>query len=114
MQQRVMIAAVLACKPKLLIADEPTSSLDVTIQAQVLDLFRQLPEKTGVSVLFITHDFGVVAQIARFRRRNVRGRNSGKGKCGRHIRPSATCLFSPTDRFRQGKSAVIRKNETDV
>ncbi len=64
MQQRVMIAAALACKPKLLIADEPTSSLDVTVQAQVLELFRKLGEETGVSMLFITHDFGVVAQVA--------------------------------------------------
>jgi peptide/nickel transport system ATP-binding protein len=64
MRQRVMIALALACKPKLLIADEPTTALDVTIQAQVLDLIRSLQEEEGMSVLFITHDMGVVAEIA--------------------------------------------------
>ncbi|MFL9960236.1 ABC transporter ATP-binding protein [Paraburkholderia sediminicola] len=64
MRQRVMIALALACKPKLLIADEPTTALDVTIQAQVLDLIKSLQEEEGMSVLFITHDMGVVAEIA--------------------------------------------------
>ena len=63
MQQRVMIAMALACKPKLLIADEPTTALDVTIQQQILYLIRQLKRKLGMSVLFITHDMGVVAQL---------------------------------------------------
>lgn len=64
MRQRVMLAMAMACRPELLIADEPTTALDVTIQAQVLDLMRQLLKETGMSVLFITHDLGVVAEMA--------------------------------------------------
>ena len=63
MQQRIVIAMALACSPTLLIADEPTSNLDVTIQAQILDLLRGLKEKLKTSILFITHDLGVVAEI---------------------------------------------------
>lgn len=63
MQQRVMIAMALACEPKLLIADEPTTALDVTIQEQILHLIRKLNEKMGMSVLFITHDMGAVSQL---------------------------------------------------
>jgi len=64
MRQRVMIAMALACRPKLLIADEPTTALDVTIQAQILELIKALQADDGMSVLFITHDMGVVAEIA--------------------------------------------------
>jgi len=64
MRQRVMIAMALACKPKLLIADEPTTALDVTVQAQILELVKLLQEEEGMSVVFITHDMGVVAEIA--------------------------------------------------
>ena len=63
-RQRVMIAMALACEPDLLIADEPTTALDVTVQAEILKLIKELQVRTGMSVLFITHDFGVVAQIA--------------------------------------------------
>jgi peptide/nickel transport system ATP-binding protein len=64
MRQRIMIAIALACQPKLLIADEPTTALDVTIQAQILDLLRELQRESGAAILFVTHDMGVVADIA--------------------------------------------------
>jgi peptide/nickel transport system ATP-binding protein len=63
MRQRVMIAMALACQPALLIADEPTTALDVTIQAQILDLLRRLREDTGAAIMLITHDLGVVAEM---------------------------------------------------
>jgi oligopeptide/dipeptide ABC transporter ATP-binding protein len=64
LRQRVMIAMALSCDPRLLIADEPTTALDVTIQAQILDLMRELKERLGMSILMITHDLGVVAEMA--------------------------------------------------
>jgi len=64
MRQRIMIAMALSCKPKLLIADEPTTALDVTIQAQILELLRKIQRQTGMAIMLITHDLGVVAENA--------------------------------------------------
>ncbi|MFS3128831.1 ABC transporter ATP-binding protein [Nocardioides sp. Bht2] len=64
MRQRIMIAMAVCCEPRLLIADEPTTALDVTIQAQILDLLRELQHETGMGMIFVTHDLGVVAEVA--------------------------------------------------
>ena len=64
MRQRIMIAMALSCDPRLIIADEPTTALDVTIQAQILDLLRNLKDRIGSSIMLITHDLGVVAEMA--------------------------------------------------
>ena len=63
MRQRIMIAMALVCKPRLLIADEPTTALDVTIQAQILELMQELQKELGMAILFITHDLGTVAKM---------------------------------------------------
>ncbi len=80
MRQRVMIAMALACNPKLIIADEPTTALDVTIQAQILDLLRNLKDKINSSIMLITHDLGVIAEMADFVVVMYAGRIVEKGK----------------------------------
>lgn len=79
MRQRVVIAAALACRPEVLICDEPTTALDVTIQARILELIKNIQEKTGISVIYITHDLGVVARIADYVAVMHRGKILEKG-----------------------------------
>ena len=81
MQQRVLIAIALACNPEVIIADEPTTALDVTIQAQILELLRELNDKTGVGVIFITHNMGVVAEMCEEMMVMYGGVVVEKGKC---------------------------------
>ena len=91
MRQRVMIAMALACKPKLLIADEPTTALDVTIQAQILRLMNELKKEQGTSILFITHDLGVINQMADY---------VAVMYCGQVVeRVPAKTLFNPATKF---------------
>lgn len=85
-RQRVMIAMALACEPQLLIADEPTTALDVTVQAEILRLMRKLQDDTGMSMLFITHDFGVVAQMAQWVGVMQQGKLVEVGPCGEVLR----------------------------
>ena len=96
MRQRVMIAMALACNPKLLIADEPTTALDVTIQAQILELLRQLQDELGMAIMLITHDLGVVAEMVRAGGGHVRRAGGGE-------RPTvAACSRSPRTRTPRG------------
>ena len=81
MRQRCVLATALASNPKLLIADEPTTALDVTIQAEILKLLKKLQKELNLSILFITHDFGVVAQIADRVAVMQNGKNRGIGRC---------------------------------
>ncbi|MEL6061742.1 MULTISPECIES: ABC transporter ATP-binding protein [unclassified Methylobacterium] len=100
MRQRVMIAMALACRPKLLIADEPTTALDVTIQAQILDLIKSLQDETGMSVLFITHDMGVVAEIADRTVVMVKGRAVEAG-------PTARIFSEPAEPYTRALLAAV-------
>ena len=98
MRQRVMIAMALACSPKLLIADEPTTALDVTIQAQIIELMKELKEKLGMSIILITHDLGVVARPSAARGGDVRRQSGGAGNGGRDIQePTAPVHLGATE-----------------
>ena len=88
-----MIAMALACNPRLLIADEPTTALDVTIQAQILDLMRGLKEKTGAAIVLITHDLGVVAEMAQRVVVMYAGRKVEEAAGRRFVRASAPSVY---------------------
>lgn len=93
MRQRAMIAIAFACQPNLLIADEPTTALDVTIQAQIMDLIKDLQHKMNTAVILITHDLGVVANIAKRIVVMYSGKNCGKRKPGRYFLSPKTSLY---------------------
>ena len=101
-RQRVLIAMALVCKPKILKADEPTTALDVTIQAQILDLMENLKQKTGTSILFITHDLGVVAEVCDDVVVMYRGRVVEKGDV-------RSIFASPSHPYTKGLLASIPK-----
>jgi peptide/nickel transport system ATP-binding protein len=104
-RQRVMIAMALACEPQLLIADEPTTALDVTVQAEILRLMRKLQDDTGMSMLFITHDFGVVAQMAHWVGVMQQGKLVEVGTC-------AEVLRNPQHPYTQKLLASVPENLT--
>ena len=120
MRQRVMIAMALACRPKLLIADEPTTALDVTIQAQILELIKVLQDEEGMSVLFITHDMGVVAEIADRVVVMWQGRKVEEGETARLFadpqHPYTRALLAAVPRLgaMQGQAQPLRFPVTDV
>ena len=93
MNQRVMIAMAIACNPRLLIADEPTTALDVTIQAQILDLLVALQRESGMALILITHDMGVVAETAQ--RVVVQYAPAGRGAAARASLPIRTIPTPP-------------------
>ena len=99
MQQRVMIAMALACEPRLLIADEPTTALDVTIQEQILHLIRKLNEQLGMSVLFITHDMGAGVPALPQCQSHVSGAGGGRGEDRGTVWTSLPSLYQGTSRL---------------
>ncbi len=100
MRQRVMIAMALACNPKLLIADEPTTALDVTIQAQILDLMRDLKNRLGSAIMLITHDLGVVAEMCERVVVMYAGRKVEEAHGGGDLRPPAASVHARAARGR--------------
>jgi peptide/nickel transport system ATP-binding protein len=107
MRQRVMIAMALACNPKLLIADEPTTALDVTIQAQILDLMRDLKRRVGAAIILITHDLGVVAEVAERVMVMYAGRKVEEAPVGQLFR-------SPRHPYTQGLLGAVPKLGSSV
>ena len=93
-RQRLLIAAALACSPALVIADEPTTALDVTTQQQILDLLRDLVEEFGLSMLFVTHDLGVVAQLCDDLCVIYAGQTVERGRTARHPHAAASSLYA--------------------
>ena len=120
MRQRVMIAMALTTKPKLLIADEPTTALDVTVQAQILQLLRDIQKETGMAILFITHDLGVIASIAQKVVVMYAGRVMERGTVDevfhstRHPYTQALLRSTPRLDIDQGKLPTIPGNPPDL
>jgi peptide/nickel transport system ATP-binding protein len=115
MRQRVMIAIGLACNPPLLIADEPTTALDVTIQAQILELMKDLSRRLGISIVIITHNFGIVARYAdrvnvMYAARIVES-GSADGVFGRPLHPYSRGLLAAVPRLDRGRSARLQTIE---
>ena len=111
-----MIAMALACDPSILIADEPTTALDVTIQAQILDLMLQLKEKIGAAIVFITHDLGVVAETAQRVVVMYAGRQGGGSERGRPLQsavpsPTPSASWARSRSSRRSRGAGTRLNE---
>ena len=99
MQQRVMIAMALCCQPAILVADEPTTALDVTIQRQILDLFQALKVKYRMSIILITHNFGIIRGIGGQSGRDVSRPNRGIWEHGNDPAPTPTSLHPCADRM---------------
>jgi peptide/nickel transport system ATP-binding protein len=118
MRQRVMIAMALACNPKLLIADEPTTALDVTIQAQILDLMRELKQKIDAAIVLITHDFGVVAEMAQRVVVMYAGRKAEEARVGalfrRPLHPYTKGLLNSMPRLGASLDAVHAQRLAEI
>ncbi|WJR76807.1 ABC transporter ATP-binding protein [Bradyrhizobium sp. NP1] len=118
MRQRVMIAIALACKPKVIIADEPTTALDVTIQRDILNLLRDLQQELGLSVLMITHDFGVVKEFADNVTVMYAGKVVERAACAdlfdHPIHPYTTRLLAATPRFDRSVDGDVRKRMVEI